>query len=603
MTSLAPSSLASLRPGLLAAAGFSAVISVLMLTGSIYMLQVYDRVLLSGSIPTLLALFAIVVVLHIFLALYDGLRMRLLSRLAFRLDANLAPAAFRAGLGRQGGQALRDLETVRGFLSGPVMLALFDLPFVVLFLAVLFVIHPHLGWLTVGGIAIAALLAGLNWAVTHGPLRAATGHEESARDFGALAQRAGPTLGALGMVGSVTRHWLGMHNVAQAISQRGSEPSVTIAAAARSLRMLLQSALLTTAAWLVIQGEISAGAIIASSILAGRALMPVDQLIGQWRSLARASEARRRLDVLPRSETPTRRVSLPRPSGAVVVEGLTRYAPARAGQDTHPADRIRLLDNVAFTLSPGEGLGVVGASASGKSTLARLLVGVLAPDAGEIRFDGATRDQWDPDRLGAHVGYLPQQIDLLPGTVRDNIARFDPDATDAAVIAAAEAAGILAMVLSMPDGFDTKLGHADLPLSGGQVQRIGLARALYGDPAILVLDEPNAHLDQAGEAALTRALLARRAAGATVIVMAHRAGALAAIGTLMVLQAGRVVQAGPRDEVLTLLDTTRRGTAVPAQVAATAQNDSNSVGLRRRAQSFGRIIRTGPPAGQRQDAS
>lgn len=596
MKSVDASPFTPLRPGLWAAAGFSAVISLLMLTGSIYMLQVYDRVLSSGSVPTLIALFVIVVVLHLFLALYDGLRMRLLSRLALRLDAHLAPAAFRAGLAGQSGHALRDLETLRGFLSGPVMLALFDLPFVGLFLAVLFFIHPLLGWMTLGAIAVAAVLAGLNWAVTHGPMRAASTLEDRGRDFGALAQRAGPTLGALGMVDAVTRHWQQMHNGAQAILQRGSEPSETLAAASRSLRMLLQSALLTAAAWLVIEGAISAGAIIAASILAGRALMPVDQLIGQWRSLARADIARRSLALLSRSDTAPRQVSLPRPTGAITVDGVTRFAPARPGQGMPCANHLRLLDDVSFTLAPGEGLGVVGASASGKSTLARLLVGALIPDAGEIRFDGATRDQWHPDRLGASIGYLPQQIDLLPGTVRDNIARFDPDACDTAVIAAAEAAGVHAMILAMPDGYETVLGRADLPLSGGQVQRIGFARALYGDPAILVLDEPNAHLDQAGEAALTRALLARRAAGATVIVMAHRAGALAAVSHIMVLQSGRVVQAGPRDQVLQGLDARRNAMTPPKRAEAGSPN-----GLRRRAQALRRLTTNGTPARRTQE--
>jgi len=543
----------TLRPGLWAAAGFSAIISLLMLTGSIYMLQVYDRVLTSGSVPTLLVLFGIVLVLHIFLALYDGLRMRLLSRLALRLDANLAPSAFRAGLAGEGGQALRDLETLRAFLSGPVMIALFDLPFVVLFLSVLFVIHPLLGWMTVGGIAIAGLLAAVNWIVTKTPLGTATAIEGRARDFGARAQGAGQTLHAMGMVGAVTGHWQRLHNAALATAQCGTEPSGVLAAVSRSLRMLLQSALLTAGAWLVIQGAISAGAIIASSILAGRALAPLDQLIGQWRSLTNASAAWRRLAVWPSTAHNLRCLALPAPTGSIVVHSLTRYAPARPGQGM--GDRTRLLEDVSFKLTAGEGLGVIGASASGKSTLARLLVGALTPDAGEIRLDGATRDQWDADILGAFIGYLPQKVDLLPGTLRDNIARFDPHATDAAVIRAAEAAGVHAMILAMPDGYDTDLSRADLPLSGGQVQRIGLARALYGEPKILVLDEPNAHLDVAGEAALTRALTARRDAGTTVIVMAHRAGAFAAVSRLIVLQSGRVVQSGPRDAVLRHLAT------------------------------------------------
>lgn len=550
--------LASLRPGLWAAGGISAVLSLLMLTGSIYMLQVYDRVLSSGSVPTLMVLFGLVVVLYGFMAFYDGLRQRLMSRLALRLDAALAARAFRADLmpGAAGG-AVRDLEALRGALAGPAVLALFDLPFTLLFLAVLFAIHPLLGWLTVGGMGMAAVLALVNRAVTAAPLGEALAAEAGERGFAERARRAAPALGALGMGGAVTAHWQALHRRGLAANQRGGEPSETLAAASRSLRMLLQSALLTAGAWLVLQGAISAGAIIASSILAGRALAPVDALIGQWKGLARAIEARRRLGPALEGAARPAPMALPAPTGQISVRGLTRLAPARPGQGERgqgERDRARLLDDITFALAPGDGLGIIGASASGKSTLARLLVGALQPDAGEIRLDGATPDQWDPDTLGRHIGYLPQQVELLPGTVRDNIARFDPAATDEAVIEAARAAGVHEMILALPDGYATDLSR-EMPLSGGQVQRVALARALYGNPSLLVLDEPNAHLDVAGEAALTRALQARRAAGATVIVIAHRAGALAAVNHLIVLQGGRVVQQGPRDAVLQVLGT------------------------------------------------
>lgn len=543
--------LAALRPGLWAAGGISAVLSLLMLTGSIYMLQVYDRVLSSGSVPTLMVLFGLVVVLYGFMAFYDGLRQRLMSRLALRLDAALAARAFRADLmpGAAGG-AVRDLEALRGALAGPAVLALFDLPFTLLFLAVLFAIHPLLGWLTVGGMAMAAVLALVNRAVTAAPLGEALAAEAGERGFAERARRAAPALGALGMGGAVTAHWQALHRRGLAANQRGGEPSETLAAASRSLRMLLQSALLTAGAWLVLQGAISAGAIIASSILAGRALAPVDALIGQWKGLARAIEARRRLGPALEGATRPAPMALPAPTGQIAVRGLTRLAPARPGQGER--ERARILDDITFALAPGDGLGIIGASASGKSTLARLLVGALQPDAGEIRLDGATPDQWDPDTLGRHIGYLPQQVELLPGTVRDNIARFDPAATDESVIEAAQAAGVHEMILALPDGYATDLSR-EMPLSGGQVQRVALARALYGNPSLLVLDEPNAHLDVAGEAALTRALQARRAAGATVIVIAHRAGALAAVNHLIVLQSGRVVQQGPRDAVLQVL--------------------------------------------------
>lgn len=547
--------LASLRGGLWAALGLSATISLLMLTGSIYMQQVYNRVLTSGSVPTLISLFAIVVVLHGFLVLYDGLRMRLLSRLALRLDRALACSVFEADLAvRQGAAPTApplgpDLDLVRSTLSGPGMLALFDLPFTVIFLTILFLIHPVLGGLTVLGMALAAALALLNRKVLMRPMAAAHETEARQRRFAEGARHAAATVAALGMTGAVRNRWHALQTERLVQQQQGFEPSEALSAASRGLRMLLQSALLTAAAWLVIDNAISSGAIVASSILSGRALGPVDQIIGQWRNIAAARAAHARLGAAPLRRRAAQ-LDLPPITGALEVRGLVRLRnPETAGQDSPE----RILDGISFSLTAGEGLGIAGASGGGKSTLARLLVGALQPDGGEIRFDGATASQWDPDRLGRQIGYLPQRVDLLPGTVRDNISRFDPAATDAAVIEAAKAAGVHEMILRLPAGYGTELGEREPPLSGGQIQRIGLARALYGAPRLLVLDEPNAHLDQAGEAALARCLAERRAAGVTVIILAHRAGALAAVDRLMVLEDGQIVQDGPRDMVLTLL--------------------------------------------------
>ena len=544
--------LRALRPGLWVVAGISAILSLLMLTGSIYMLQVYDRVLGSGSVPTLVALFGIVVVLHGFLALYDGLRMRLLARLAMQLDARLGLPSFQADLenDRQGSAQPRlgqDLEQLRALISGPAMLALFDLPFTLVFVTVLFLIHPLLGVLTLAGMAVAGILAALNWLVLKEPLLQAQHEDSRQRQFVDGVRQAASNIAALGMQGAVALRWRGMQNARLLHQQQGQDPSEMLSAASRALRMLLQAGLLTAAAWLVLAGQISAGAIIAASILSGRALAPVDQLIGQWRQIVQGRAAKARLATAELGRTQSR-TALPPLSGALEVAGITRMAQSAPGEAPH-----KLLDDVSFTLAPGDGLGIIGASASGKSTLARLIVGALRPDGGRIRFDGATAEQWDPDQLGRQIGYLPQRVDLLPGTVRDNIARFDPEATDAAVIAAAQAAGVHDMILRLPEGYGTQLGSRDWPLSGGQIQRIGLARALYGDPKLLVLDEPNAHLDMAGEAALVQCLKARRSAGASVIVLAHRAGALAAIDRLIVLQDGRIAQDGPRDEVLQAL--------------------------------------------------
>lgn len=542
---------ARLRPGLWIVAGLSAIISVLMLAGSIYMLQVYDRVLSSGSVPTLMVLFGLVVLVYGFLALYDGLRMRLLSRLSLQLDAALAGPAFRADLlARQQGratQASMDLDLVRHTFAGPAMLALFDLPFTMVFVAVLFIIHPLLGLLTLAGMALAAFLALLNGMVLNRPMQEAQHLELPQRMLAESVLASASSVAALGMRKSSTLRWLELHHDRLAVLQKGQEPSEVLGAASRALRMLLQAALLTAAAWLVLQSAITVGAIIAASILSGRALAPVDQLIGQWRNIVQARAADRRLRATEWDMTQPQ-TALPQLTGAIEVENLTRMGQAAPGEDAAP-----VLDKVSFQLAPGEGLGIIGPSGSGKSTLARLIVGAIAPDSGRIRFDGATAAQWDPDALGRQIGYLPQRIDLLPGTVRDNIARFDPGATDEAVLQAAKDAGVHEMILHLPKGYDTPLVPGEMPLSGGQVQRIGLARALYGNPRILVLDEPNAHLDNLGEAALARALAARRKAGVSVIVCAHRLGALMAVERLMVLEEGRVTQDGPRELVLAAL--------------------------------------------------
>lgn len=559
----------ALRPGLWVVASISAVLSLLMLTGSIYMLQVYDRVLGSGSVPTLIALFGMVVVLHGFLALYDGLRMRLLSRMAMQLDARLGQTVFEVDLAgdRQGTARPRlgqDLEHLRALIGGPAMLALFDLPFTLVFVAVLFVIHPLLGMLTLAGMALAGVLATLNWLVLKTPLQQSQLEETRQRQFVEGVRQATASIAALGMQGAVAARWRRQQNARLSHQQKGQDPSEMLSAASRALRMLLQAGLLTAAAWLVLAGQISAGAIIAASILSGRALVPVDQLIGQWRQIVQGRAAKARLAAADLGEAQTK-TALPPITGALDVAGITRMAPAAPGEAPQ-----KLLDDVSFTLAAGDGLGIIGTSASGKSTLARLIVGALRPDGGRIRFDGATAEQWDSDRLGRQIGYLPQRVDLLPGSVRDNIARFDPDATDEAVIAAARAAGVHDMILRLPEGYSTQLGSRDWPLSGGQIQRIGLARALYGDPKLLVLDEPNAHLDMAGEAALVHSLKERRAAGTTVIVLAHRAGALAAVDRLVVLQDGRITQDGPRDTVLEALG----ARALPKPAAATTPRNT-----------------------------
>ena len=555
--------IAVLRPAVGGVILFSAILNVLMLTGSIYMLQVYDRVLPGGSVPTLVVLFGIVIVLFAFLAFYDFLRTRLLSRAAMRLDEAMGPAAFHRFLatGRADpttpadAQVMRDLESVRLFLTGPVVTALADVLFVPLFLGVLFIVHPWLGLLTIAGAAFTGLLALLTRLLTQASVRDGARLDQAERSFTERTHRNAEAISAMGMAEAIGARWQALHRAALRSQQQGSDPSEFLAATSRAFRMLLQSAILTLGALLVLRGEISGGMIIASSVLSGRALGPVDQLVGQWRSIGRFTAAHRRLVATfgTAADAQARPIALPDPTGEITVSGLTKM-----GQQVPGRRPVPVLSDVSFALAPGDVLGIIGSSASGKSTLARLLVGSLRADAGEVRLDGATLDQWDPTVLGRHVGYLPQVFDVLPGTVRDNIARFDPAANDLTVIAAARLTGIHEMILKLPDGYATRLGDAGAAplLSGGQMQRLGLARAVHGMPRLVVLDEPNANLDTNGDAALLRTIEALRAAGCTTVVIAHRPEVLKVANKLMILGEGCVKRFGDIADIL--------GTRTPA---------------------------------------
>lgn len=532
---------------------FSAIINVLMLTGPIYMLQVYDRVLGSSSIATLQGLFLIAVVLYVFLGLYEFFRARLLSRASYRLDEMLGDGAFafwlRTGIhrDREGYNPVRDLEAVRNFLAGPAILGLFDLPWMPLFLAVVFFIHPWLGWLTVAGAVVVAIVALINHRITMRPIAEAMALDAEERNFVERSRRNAEAVFALGMQDKVVRRWRMLHGHSLAKAQESGDRSEGLSSFSKAFRLLLQSALLTAGAYLAIRQEISPGSIVATSIIAGRALAPVDQVIGQWRSIGRARESRKRLRAAFAMIPPVGdAVRLPAPKGNLEVSRLTKMAPARADG----SERAKILDRLNFSLEPGDALGVIGTSAAGKSSLAKVLVGVWQPDLGEVRLDGATLGQWHPDDLGRHVGYLPQTLEMLPGTIAENIARFDPEASDEMIIAAARTAHVHDMILSLPDGYATRIGGIDQPLSGGQIQRIGLARAIYGMPRLVVLDEPNSNLDSEGDDALSDAIRKLRAHGCVVVVMAHRPSAIAAVNKVMILHRGAVAHIGDKDEVL-----------------------------------------------------
>lgn len=541
------------KPGFAFVLIISGVISVLMLTGSIYMLQVYDRVLSSGSIATLMGLFAIVVVLYLFFGLFDLLRQRMLARIGTRLECDLGRSGFLAQLQAKQGDKngavdpLRHLSGISQFLSGPTAGNLFDLPFVPVFLAVLFIVHPVLGLIVVGGAVVAglsALIAGFiarRWQEhrNQGAARQA--------EFAAETVRNTETVIAMGMQNNLAAHWHRMQLANLKTHQQSARGTEILASFSKTFRILLQSSILTVGAVLVLKEQISPGMIIASSVLSGRVLAPVDQAIGQWRAIAQTVFAHRALlGFFERGKDKAGNIDLPKPSGRLAVTSLTKFA---AGATATRQEL--LLQSVSFSLEPGDGLGVIGKSAAGKSILARLLVGAWQPDRGEVRIDGAGFDKWPAGGIGRHIGYLPQSVTLLPGTIGQNIARFDPHATDGDIVAAAQLANVHDLILRLPNGYATEVGGASgSPLSGGQIQRIALARAVIFKPSLIVLDEPNAHLDGAGDTALEDAITQLRAGGSTVIVMAHRPSAIAAVNKILILDQGRMTKFGDKDKIL-----------------------------------------------------
>jgi PrtD family type I secretion system ABC transporter len=542
--------LARCRSAFVAIAGFSAILNILALTGSMFMMEVYDRVLPSRSVPTLLGLLALALILYLFQGLMDALRGRLLVRIGIRLDQELSNRVYatvmrlpiQAPKRGESIQPLRDLDTVRGYLSGPGPTAFFDLPWVPLYLAVCFAFHLWIGVTVLAGALVLVSLTLLSELLAKQSALDANRIGNQRARLAETSRRNAEALTALGMVGSISGRWQSLNRNFLSGQVKSSDLAAGLGAMGRSFRMVLQSGVLAVGAYLVINQQATAGVIIASSILSARALAPVDLAISHWRSFVSARQARERLNkllaLLPDLRNPT---SLPKPQRSLTVDNVSAAPP-----DVQRA----VVHEVTFALKAGNGLGVIGPSASGKSSLARVLVGLWTPARGAVRLDGATLDQWNPDDLGRHVGYLPQDVELIEGTVAENISRFDPDASSEAIIAAAKAAGVNELVLSLPQGYDTEIGEQGSALSAGQQQRIALARALYGDPFLVVLDEPNSNLDVEGDEALTRAIFGARARGAIVVVVAHRPSALSAVDHVLALQGGRQQAFGPKDEVL-----------------------------------------------------
>jgi PrtD family type I secretion system ABC transporter len=541
--------------------GFSLAINILQLASPLYMMQVFDRVLSSRSGDTLIMLTLITVVAVAVMALIEAIRSQMLVRIGNWLDDRLGPTVFSGALKTalrsdpaRAAQGLRDLATVRGFITGPSVTPLLDAPWTPIFIVALFVLHPVLGFVGVIGGVVLFGLAMLNELLTKRPLREAGLAASKSHQRAEAALRNAEVIRAMGMGDGVLRMWrresTGTMEAQRAAGTRG----VAVLALSRFARLTVQTVILGAGAWLVIQHEASPGAMFASSFLLGRALAPVENAIGTWKSLVAARLARRRLAELvaavPEEEAG---MELPRPQGELVVERVV-FMPPGGDEPT--------LRGVSLELAPGEVLGVIGPSAAGKSTLARLIAGTWTPAAGKVRLDGADISVWHDSNGSHHVGYLPQDIELFSGTVRDNIARLG-EASPSAIIEAAKLVGLHEAIMRLPRGYNSEIGEAGLKLSGGQRQRIALARAIFGKPRLVVLDEPNASLDHEGEEALHKAIIRLKEMGTTIVMIAHRPSILGLADKLLVLRNGMVDAYGSRTEVITKLNQANRQVAVP----------------------------------------
>jgi PrtD family type I secretion system ABC transporter len=594
--------IASSRSAFIGIGILSFLINILMLTGPLFMLQVYDRVMTSGSLSTLLALAMLTAVLYAMTGFFDLVRTRIVSRVSVEIDQRLSDRIFKASLRRslfkQGASisALRDLDTVRQFASGPAPMIFFDAPWTPIYLLVIFMVHWVLGLAALAGAALILVLTLLSERTAREPLAEANKSAMKSLDMADSAQRNVEALAAMGMIEAYRKRWQNASSEALAWQINAADRIGSMASFGKAVRLLLQSMMLAIGAALAISGDISSGSIIAGTIIFGRALAPVEQGVGQWKSFVKARESFAKLRMLLKEEPePPLRTALPAPRGLLEVAQLRVAAP-----DT----RKLILANLNFTVKPGELCAVIGPSASGKSTLARTLVGLWPPFSGSISIDGAELQQWNPEALGRYIGYLPQDVELFSGTVRENISRFRDDAVDDAVIEAARMAHAHEMILALPQGYDTQLGSFGTYLSAGQRQRIGLARALFGNPVFLVLDEPNANLDRLGDEALTSALAGMKKRGQAVVLISHRVQAMGLADTLLYVDRGVQRAFGPQAEVMKLFRQAGPGGGGPAQAQGgapvqgqpqpkgPAQGQPNAAPPQRRAEPPGRM----PPA-------
>ncbi|WP_158965290.1 type I secretion system permease/ATPase [Chachezhania sediminis] len=528
---------------------FSFFANMLMLTGPLYMLQVYDRVLGSRSEATLLALTLLVAFLYGIMGILDYTRGRIMARAGARFQSALDHRVFDAMIRRSAVSrdpaaqtGLADLESVQRLIASPVLMAVFDIPWTPVFLVGISFFHPWLGYLAMGGGALLILITWLNQTLTRRPMLKAGQASNRSNILSEEIRTEAEMIQSMGMRQAAFRRWLVARNASLDETMRANDVGGTFSSLTKTLRLFLQSAMLGLGAYLVLQGELSAGAMIAGSILLGRALAPIEMAIGQWPVVQRAmkgwSSLSSLLDNVPAEDT---RTALPRPKARLQVQSLTVVP---------PGETRAVLRTLSFEVQPGQAVGIIGPSGSGKSTLARALTGVWRPAGGVIRLDGAALDQYDPSVLGHHIGYLPQRVMLFDGTVAQNIARLEQEPDAEKVVEAAKKAAAHDMIVNLPDGYDTRITQGGGRLSGGQIQRVGLARAMYGDPVLLILDEPNSNLDNEGSMALNAAIREMKAAGNAVMIMAHRPAAIQECDMLLVIDSGTRAAFGPKDEVL-----------------------------------------------------
>ncbi|GFM53610.1 peptidase [Pseudomonas cichorii] len=552
---------------------FSFFINALMLVPTFYMLQVYGRVVTSSNVTTLVMLTIIMSILVLTMGSLEWIRSRIMIRVSTKLDVLLSRHVYRASFQnalQSGGmdasaQPLHDLTGLRQFMTGTGVFAFFDAPWLPIYIAVMFMFHPYYGWVAIISAIILLILAYLNEKSTSKPLAEANKENIAATLQTSKNLRNAEVIESMGMLNTLIKRWSMRQNNILILQSYASDKGGVIGSISKTFRILIQSLVLGLGAYLAINHEVSAGLVVAGSILLGRALAPIDIIIGSWKGFILARSQYNRLNtILETLNTIPQRMSLPPPQGNIVIDNLIVEA---------PGGKTPILKGISFAVPAGSAVGIIGPSASGKSTLARALMGVWTPQNGTVRLDGADINNWDKEELGKYLGYLPQDIELFEGSVSENIARFT-DIDPEKVVMAAQMAGVHKMILHLPKGYDTVIGSDGVNLSGGQRQRIGLARAIYGYPRLIVLDEPNSNLDDLGERALATALQQIKATGATIFVITHRTSILAQLDRLLVMNEGRVSMYGPRDHVMEEL----KKQQVAAQKTALAGTDSTQVG-------------------------